>query len=349
MSKLSNYDDQRILVYPFLHESEIRVYVLNVVDRISCVHTFGDFMDYASLRRAKIYMEGKASNSACLLHLYRKMERMVEHPFTLYISTPVAPEDMEEDLRSIQQQRLDTAMRVNEPLLLWEYYDGNCVAPSIGGWHQVTMLDIATFNVIHSIAAGRDKSHDVHKHIMVQAVMQHPLFQYVSFIPTLDVAAFHSFLCNVVDPRFHTHSEHPERSSVLENYMGLTPKIQEAVLRDTSIIRRKPRAMRCWMTRKCWMPGTERNMTQIDRKDPRNFLFRIFAKKSRAGKHVDGLLRGSQQFVRFARGCWLNILATGSPHAGTLFDPQEFFKYSDEVEAYNKYVQQLKPMHLMRL
>jgi len=206
------------------------------------------------------------------------------------------------------------------------------IAPSLGGWHRYTDVDHIAYQIV-----GELNKSVVNSQKILQLANQHPVMSRMRFIKTLNPFWFGVWLGTVRDPRWYVCRVNPERTSKLERYMGLYVDMQQRVIEAGVAVEKLPVAIRCALTRRCWLPDLESQIHAIDVTDPRNFLFRAFALKSRSDP-VKALVRTSQMFTRYARATWLNSLSVGTSHADLMFDPSQFFVQPDEFEAYRVYI-----------
>lgn len=88
--------------------------------------------------------------------------------------------------------------------------------PSLGGWHQFTDVDLATYKLRMHQDAGLVDTPGFRL-----LVLRHPVRSLASFIPTLDHAAFGKWLACVLDPRWYVDESNPDRTSKLEQFLGL--------------------------------------------------------------------------------------------------------------------------------
>jgi len=135
------------------------------------------------------------------------------------------------------------------------------------------------------------------------AVLYHPAWAALSFLPTKSTSQSIDLLCKIVDPRWFIHPGHPSRLTKLYSYLGLQPtKFDEGV--NTALM--------------SWASGFE----HADEDDPRNFLVRIAKRK--------GYLAATKKFVQFLSLVWMRV-ATNSDK---WFSPELFFKRDDERDEF---------------
>ena len=230
-------------------------------------------------------------------------------------------------------------------------------APSLGGYHQVTDTDIAMYQLVVSMQQ-EGWTPETQK-----ALMAHPVWYPLRFIPALNPQQCALLLAEIVDPRWYIDVYCPDRGAKLEAYLGLDPKTQAGVT-----IRRAKKTRRhkiCSTVLACWKrPHLYDNV--VDRFElagprpfansneaglrPGDFPWRVWGyvrgvgpgsrQPGRGGVLAD--LRASQRFVAFLRLVWLQEMYRDAvlPEQGApLFRPDQFFSlYVEEAQAFTRYM-----------
>jgi len=196
-------------------------------------------------------------------------------------------------------------------------------SPACGGWHALSMLDYPTYAML----ARMLRTNFVFDDAASTYYNMHPAHKALSFIPTLSAEETAKLLTTIIDPRWYVDLRMPERTSKLELYLGLTPKIQARVSDSSQIIRRS-RELRCANVLACWKTLEP---DAVNLAVPANFLYRIHRV---AGGGARGDLRASQAFVRYLRHNWLAGLESRNGVKDGLFAPNLFFKSPVEIESY---------------
>jgi hypothetical protein len=220
-----------------------------------------------------------------------------------------------------------TADDTAEPKLVLLKMRAITLAAACGGWHPVSMLDYPTYAMMARMLRTNfvfDETANTYYHL-------HPAYRALSFIPTISPAEVAKLLTAIIDPRWYVDLRLPERTSKIELYLGLTPKIQARVSDPAQILKRA-REFRCANVLACWKtvdPDT------VDLAAPANFLYRIYRV---AGGGTKGDLRASQAFVRYLRHNWLAGLENRLGVKDGLFAPDLFFKSPVEIESYAQHM-----------
>jgi hypothetical protein len=228
-----------------------------------------------------------------------------------------------------------------DPELVLYYMRNYNLSASLGGWHDYQSDDHIIYRMVQMVQNSPYSDHKINA--LLRLAVNHPVWPALQFLSGLSEGDAAQLLAVVIDPRWYIDTDEPNRSSRLEQYLGLTPKTIQAVLagdRDTWLHDRCQCVIRSWLAgQKVVMPrvaGKTGNMPGVggDISEPRNFLGRIFhARKN----DVRGYLAASRHFISYLRHNWLNVV-TGDSHRGRLFVPEHFFHRSDEVVAYKKHM-----------
>ena len=217
---------------------------------------------------------------------------------------------------------------LDDPVFTLLYMRSLCVAPSRGGWHNMTLYDYATYMLMQHLQT--DQTAPTFRTSLELYLRLHPVYKAFRFVPhnTFMAAALISM---IVDPRWFVDHRAPDRSSKLELFLGLTPKTQQRVS-DGQRLLTSPRQFRCSTVLTCWQ---NIDTPPVDTTAPNAFLWRI---QQFAGGGWRGDLRASQTFVRYLRLHWLDSLDTRPGCKDSLFDPNRFFRTQDELDAYRAYM-----------
>ena len=197
-----------------------------------------------------------------------------------------------------------------------------------GGWHTLSSADYPVYAML-----SRDISEMAEPGVALQTYFRlHPVYPAISFIPTLSGPIAAQLLCLIIDPRWYVDTRAPDRTSKLELYLGLTPKVQQLVSACSKKIITGNRAFKCASVLASWQT---KKPADVDMRDPANFLYRIHAHYG--GGHV-GDLRASQSFVRYVRHNWLAALERRKGPKDGLFIPERFFLTAEEQSAYRTHM-----------
>jgi hypothetical protein len=189
------------------------------------------------------------------------------------------------------------------------------IPPSMGGWHEAVYADCVSYGVSMLMQSGVPGSHAQACELM----RQHPVWNYMSFIPHLDQTFFTKVMSKVLDPRWFIDHDHPSRLSRLYSWLGLCngPQTDEKLVRKFDVY-------------SCWSRGLEDNKDAIN--SPGWFLIREARKRWGDHKLWISTLRTSQLFVKFMKLCWMDSLYPyPNPWMEKVFDPRLFF--GDEIDS----------------
>ena len=174
-------------------------------------------------------------------------------------------------------------------------------------WHPMIYADWITYRMVQVLA---DRNDD-YLRLLGSFLMQHPAGLAVSFIPTHSILCACELITMIRDPRWFNHMDHPARISRLLAHLDVT----------THGFRMNNHGAYTALT--AW----HGHKTSVDIDLPANFLRRV---QQRAGSA--GLFKATKTFIEFMRLVWLDRII-GTPE-NMLFDPERFFKTTDEVAAY---------------
>lgn len=205
-----------------------------------------------------------------------------------------------------------------------------CLPPSLGGWHDFTLLDYPAYALVARIFKDNQVCPPA-----LEILHHHPAWPALKFIPALSEYWAAWVLCFVIDPRWYINPQFPDRIGRLRSFMGLRPSTQRLMLKpgysaDT------PATIRCQAVMNAWKNSQPRGTMW---QEPGNFLWRIW-RNSGGGPRGD--LRASQKFLTFLRYTWLDALPRGTTSGGSdpLFLPDMLFCGSREIEAFNRHMSQ---------
>lgn len=202
------------------------------------------------------------------------------------------------------------------------------LSPSCGGWHSMTPIEYATY----ALLAQLQKNQFAFGLESATFFRLNPVYKFLDFIPFANAAACATLLVTIIDPRWYVDARMPDRSSKIELFLGLTPKVQRRVS-DSKIIVSRKREIRCATVLNCWKT---RKPEEVDFTAPQEFLYRVW---KAAGEGPMGDLRASQMFVRFIRLNWLDLLDTRRGRRDGIFVPSRFFKKPVEIKAFKAHMQ----------
>lgn len=243
----------------------------------------------------------------------------------------------------------------------------NSLPPSTGGWHELSEVDYRTYAVLAAYREDGKLSDRVVKLLEV-----HPAISALTFIPTIDWESALDLLRLIVDPRFHISSINPDRNSQLKSFFGLGRGVNCGIYNVRAFLSGRGEWQQegyccAEVVLKTWYndaDGVLRDETII----PENFLFRavrqrMFEARGSDDQDVVAVLKASHIFLRFVKEVWLDGLTpprhyemvrlpvrskprkmddvprmrANAWYNPTLFLPEHFFKFEDELVAWWKH------------
>lgn len=186
---------------------------------------------------------------------------------------------------------------------------------SIGGWHAVTESEAAIYQ-----AVSRQQALDEG---WADALHEHPLWAFLTFIPHLDRGKVSQLLVTLRDPRWYVDAQDPDSQKTLWAYLGLR--------RLESVPEARARAQ---LVKDCWKTTAEPPSCS---EAPGGFLWRRWLDKADVPAVAD--LRASQCFVEYLRQVWLeHVYQERRKGAEALFVPEYFFEREDVPAAYRAHL-----------
>lgn len=210
------------------------------------------------------------------------------------------------------------SIRANPALVLQHMRMLN-LAPSVGGWHPMTLHDYVSYRLVSHSQGCTDLPEVLLK--------RHPAWSSLMFIPEMTEPTAMSLLATIIDPRWYVDPAHPDRRTRLFSYMGLTDQNMRAVRARTRSSGRY--GERAQLVVDAWTGGRSVDDIPADITNPGQFSWRAW---SVGGGGPRGMLRVSQRCLEYIRLTWLdNMSFTGD----RLFVPEYFFTPA-EAAAYRE-------------
>lgn len=307
--KSSSADTRALKVH---QDTEGRIWYLNgegVPEQTD--HTWRDFMQQPIMQKAKhIRLIGSQENAKAIVQLYaRRKDHSLEK---LEVCSPMVC--------------LTAQERNNPETALYNMRNWNW-ASSIGGWHEVTEKDYASYLLAFEIQKAKYKIDDNVRRV----IKIHPAWAALSFITHLNVDNLCVLLGLLLDPRWYIDFDDPNSSAKLKAFLGLTPKHQKASKDgDTTTVH----AGRCKLVLDTWKTS-DNEPSNIHH--PSNFLWRTWCHHN---KSETGELRASQSFITFLRHTWSDALYP--KQSEPLFIAKYFFKHEEEALAFDHHMKNFK-------
>lgn len=219
-------------------------------------------------------------------------------------------------------------------------------SPSQGGFHTVTEVDYNTYALVAAL------SRPCSEPTMLSLLHKHPAWKPLSFIRPIPKIKAAVVLASVIDPRWFIHLAYPDRPSKFHEGLGLNMHTQARVTLVQPSARLRGYTI-CDYVLDCWKDVTQEPQVQQIFElagikpiadsirtglAPWDFCWRTWAKYK---DPVKADLRGSQRFADFLRQTWLSEIYRGAKSTpeerAALFRPADFFKFDEEVHAYEQH------------
>lgn len=276
-----------------------------------------DFVKLSILEQSgRIRVPGFAHNAALLLELYQMKTRQLISE--LEVCSPLCCE--------LPADRKDPEVMLYK-LRSWS------LPASLGGWHRFEQADAITYQLAEAFRQRTAEKWSEANLLGLRLVQDHPVWPYLQFLDSISAHTCAELLGVILDPRWYVDVDNPHRGAKLEQFLGLTPKIQAGLKREELTARH----LRCKLVGEVWqlpVPGID-----PDNLPPRHFLWRRFFALGGADStnRAKATLETSKLLVNYLRFAWMNEVAA-EPHRGRLFVPEYFFSQPDEVEAFRDHM-----------
>ncbi len=276
--------------------------------------TLADFITTPLFLKAKyIRVIGSTSNSKFIVQQYsRKVDRGIS---SIEVCSPM--------VCSTDAERSDPEIALLA-MRSWKW------PRSLGGWHEVREADYTSFLLAHEVI----KNNNVVNDEVRRALKMHVAWKALSFIPHLDYDYCANLLSILIDPRWYIDFNEPNSGAKIKAYLGLSPKTQEHVSGENSIV--GIHSDRCRFVMDTWKTSINppKNINAIG-----NFLWRAWLSHDKTSV-AD--LRTSQLFISFLRHTWTAALYEEKHYRESLFIPEYFFKHKEEALAYKRHLANYK-------
>lgn len=215
------------------------------------------------------------------------------------------------------------------------------LAPSLGGWHEMTPYDTAAYRLIELLQRSGG---ELDEHVRL-AVCEHPAYPVMSYLHAAPLPAAR-MLAWIVDPRWFKDPVHPDRISRLNEFMGLSP-LNAARLFEVEHpeeFRREAETplQRALSVVECWHGELPvRRITAQEKSAHRGALMRNFAEHKYSAR---GLLKCSQRLLRWVQDVWLDQV---SPQA-ECFAPDLFFESREAGNHFRHHLEVYRRRGLIR-
>lgn len=235
------------------------------------------------------------------------------------------------------------------------------LAPSLGGWRELTEKDYVTY----ALAGVLQKSSGKLNNLAERLLRAHPAWPAVSFLSDANLEAACQLVCEVLDPRWYVDETKPDARKRLLSRFGLGHSGQQNIgyLLGTD---KQPgqRVDAAKLVLDTWTGG-DYVPPRPDAIDAHGFLWRLAAKGDGG---VKGMVRSCQVFLAFLHEVWLDNLTPmrhyepvtrklgrkrpttvnymrmvkAKSYSPQLFVPEHFFEVSTEVKAWRQHTERLR-------
>ena len=304
----------------------------------SSKQSIGDFLETDALKNVEcVRVVGSHANARLITGLYDK--KLNDEIGRLEVVTPLV---------------CATRAERRDPELTLYNMRNFFVAPSLGGFHEVTSVDYPAYALAAELQEMPSDAPKQLNDLMRNYLEAHPAWKPLQFIRDIDEFSCAQLLSIILDPRWYIDRCNPNRIAKLNAWLGLNPKTQAGVMKEVNNSWRDHdkclAVLNCWYKEKLKLeifnnyvefdilPWDENNEDCPIGLAPCDFLWRIWM------THVDNAtiatLRASQSFVQFLRHTWLSAIYDDVSTAGSfpLFRAVDFFKYVVEAAAFENHM-----------
>lgn len=235
------------------------------------------------------------------------------------------------------------------------------VAPSLGGWRELTNKDYVTYALMGVLHESSGKLNNLAERLL----RAHPAWPAVSFLSDANVEAACHLVCTILDPRWHVDPAKPDARKRLLSLFGLGHSGRRNIGYLLGVEKQPgPDVEYAKLVLDTWTGG-DYTPPRADAIDANHFLWRIAA-KGEGG--VKGMVRSCQVFLTFLHDVWLDNLTPmrqyepvsrklgkkdpttvnyirlvkSSCYSPQLFVPEHFFELPAEIRAWRQHTERLR-------
>lgn len=235
------------------------------------------------------------------------------------------------------------------------------MAPSLGGWRELTEKDYVTYALLGVLRKSSGKLNNLAERLL----RAHPAWPAVSFLSDANLEAACQLVCEVLDPRWYVDQTKPDANKRLLSQFGLGFSGQQNIGYLLGVEKQPGQHVsEAKLVLDTWTGGNY-VPPQPDAIDAHGFLWRLAAKGSGG---IKGMVRSCQVFLAFLREVWLDNLTPlrhyepvarklgrkrpttvnylrlvkAKSYSPQLFVPAHFFELSGEVAAWRAHTDRLR-------
>jgi hypothetical protein len=217
---------------------------------------------------------------------------------------------------------------------------------TLGGFHSVTKDEHIVYTLSHMMAGEGAVASNLD--MFMALYEEHPLFNYMNFIPGVNQHACMLIVASTLDPRWFTDLFFPNKLSKYYDYMGVN-KLKQNLTENSDTrggaitkAQRRGFVISAWQAYKNWdkmLITTESGKSDFLLGTYFNVATSFVGNKPIESKEYfdEAILATCQKFLAYLHGCWLNLLYP-MPNAWNepLFVPEHFFPATEEVQRFRE-------------
>ena len=274
---------------------------------------------------------GTADNAPLIVALYRT-QRLCGKPARVQLGSPL--------VCGAGDGRLSAAT-------IFRHMDQlDYLAPSLGGWHDLTNKDYTSYALADAIYAAKGKFTGAAEKFMEG----HPAWPALSFLPTFNKVRGGLLLALLLDPRWYVDPENCNRAARLRSHFGMTAdkrtvRLIQMIMEGRADAAPKEDVQRISMLQVAldtWAGEDLSPTFPLLAGEPANFLWRIAQDNAHGPQGLAlGLRRATSVFLRFVCEVWTDAVSV-APCYDPLFHAGYFFQDQAVVAAWRHHLCHLR-------